>query len=204
MTTIQEISLLNVDGLVRILFMAADPSDTARLRLGKEIDGIRERLNSSTERDRLYLESRHAVRPQDITQAIFDVEPQIVHFSGHGTTNGALCFESESGSMQTVPPTAIAKIFMLVADQVKCVLLNACYTDSQAKLIAEHIPFVIGMNNSIDDEAAIAFSVGFYKALGANRSIEKAYDFGCVEIETQGFPGHLTPVLYSNSKKKLE
>jgi hypothetical protein len=36
--------------------------------------------------------------------------------------------------------------------------------------------------------AAIAFAVGFYKALGANRSIESAYKFGCVEIYCKEFP----------------
>jgi hypothetical protein len=39
------------------------------------------------------------------------------------------------------------------------------------------------MNQDIGDFAAIAFSVGFYKALAANRSIEEAYQFGCVEIQ---------------------
>ena len=42
----------------------------------------------------------------------------------------------------------------------------------------------------------IAFAVGFYKALAANRSIEDAYKFGCVEIRLQGILEHLKPVLY--------
>ena len=75
--------------------------------------------------------------------------------------------------MQSISPEALAKLFALVADQVECVLLNACYSEIQAKAIVQHIPFVIGMNRAIGDKAAIAFSVGFYKALGANRSIEQ-------------------------------
>lgn len=51
------------------------------------------------------------------------------------------------------------------------------------------------MNQSISDKAAIAFSVGFYQALGAGKSIEQAYDFGVVQIRLQGIPEHLTPVL---------
>lgn len=56
------------------------------------------------------------------------------------------------------------------------------------------------MNQSISDEAAIAFAVGFYKALGANRSIEEAFEFGCVEIQLHGIPEYLTPTL---KKKNL-
>jgi hypothetical protein len=52
------------------------------------------------------------------------------------------------------------------------------------------------MNDAIGDQAAIAFAVGFYKALAANRSIEDAYKFGCVEIRLQGIPEHLKPVIY--------
>ncbi|MEC4815964.1 MAG: hypothetical protein SAK29_22225 [Scytonema sp. PMC 1069.18] len=52
------------------------------------------------------------------------------------------------------------------------------------------------MNDSIGDRSAIAFSVGFYKALAANRSIEDAYKFGCVEIQLNNFSEHLKPILY--------
>lgn len=187
---------MNSNGQIKILFLAADPSDIARLRLGQELRDIRERLQLAKERNRFVIESRESVRPGDISQAIFDVEPQIVHFSGHGTSAGELCFEDLLGNYQPVQPEALGALFELVADQINGVVLNACYSEAQAKAIAEHIPFVIGMNQAINDEAAIAFAVGFYKALGAGQTIDKAFKFGCVEIRLQGIPAHLTPVLY--------
>ena len=39
---------------------------------------------------------------------------------------------------------------------------------------------VIAMDREIEDEAALAFSAGFYQGLGAGRSIEDAYRLGCV------------------------
>lgn len=74
-------------------------------------------------------------------------------------------------------------------------MLNACFSETQAEGIAKHIPYVIGMSNEIGDKAAIAFSIGFYQALGAGRSIEEAYKLGCVQIIMQGIPEDLTPVL---------
>lgn len=187
---------MNSDNSITILFLASDPSDASRLRLGQELRDIQQRLQLARQREKFVLEQRMSVRPTDISQAILNVEPHIVHFSGHGTNTGELCFEDELGKIQPVTPDALAALFALVNEQVNCVVLNACYSETQAKAIAEHIRFVIGMNQAIGDKAAIAFAVGFYTALGANRSIEKAYKFGCVQIQLQGIPEHLTPVLY--------
>lgn len=186
---------------IKILLLTADPSDLARLRLGQETREIRERLQLSKQRDRFDLLPRESVRTEDLTQAIFDVEPQIIHFSGHGTSTGELCFENSLGKTQPVPSDALSNLFQLVADQVACVILNSCHSEIQAKAIAEHIPFVIGMSDRIGDEAAITFAVGFYKALGAGRSIEDAYKFACIEIQLQGILEESVPVFYGKATK---
>ena len=191
-----------VNNPVKILFLAADPSDQSRLRLGQEVRNIKDRLRIAKETGKYQLEQRESVRVGDITQAIFDFEPQIIHFSGHGSSQGELCFEDESGTAKPVEADALAAMFELFAPQVNCVVLNACYSEIQACAISKHIPFAIGMNDAIGDKAAIAFAVGFYKALGANRSIEEAYKFGCVEIRLQGIPEHLKPVIYVKKKSQ--
>ncbi len=53
----------------------------------------------------------------------------------------------------------------------------------------------LGMNKELGDAAAIAFSVGFYKALGGGRDVEDAYRFGIAELKLLAIPEHLTPVL---------
>ncbi|MHC5763879.1 MAG: CHAT domain-containing protein, partial [Nostoc sp.] len=71
-----------------ILFLASEPSNTARLRVGQELRDIQEKLQLARMREQYSLVQRTAVRPHDITQAILDIEPSIIHFSGHGTSNG--------------------------------------------------------------------------------------------------------------------
>ncbi|MDJ0615982.1 MAG: pentapeptide repeat-containing protein [Calothrix sp. MO_192.B10] len=181
---------------IKIMFLASDPTDAARLRLGQELRDIKQRLKLAKQRERFVLQQQMSVRSSDISQALLEFEPMIVHFSGHGTNNGELWFENEVGKIQPVKPEALANLFALVSQQVKCVVLNACYSETQAKSIAEHIQFVIGMNQAIGDEAAIAFAVGFYTAIGANRPIPEAYQFGCTQIQLEGIPENLTPVLY--------
>nr|MDZ8061865.1 anti-sigma factor antagonist [Nostoc sp. EkiNYC01] len=185
--------------IIKILFLAADPSDKTRLRLGQELRDIQEKLQLSKQRQKFVLKLITSVRPGDMSQAILDIEPQIVHFSGHGNNTGDLCFENQQGQSQFIDPEALADLFDLVSDYVSCVLLNACYSEIQAKTIAMHIPFVIGMNKAIGDKAAIIFAIGFYKALGAGYSFEKAYKFGCVEMRLESIGEHLTPVIHTKS-----
>ncbi|MDY9927799.1 SIR2 family protein [Methanosarcina sp.] len=182
--------------MVSILFLAADPTDASRLRLGEEFREIQEKLKLAKLRDNFRLElPQMSVRPSDISQALLDTQPQIVHFSGHGTPTGALCFENLVGKAHPIGPDALAALFEQFSGQVNCVVLNACYAEIQAKAIAKHIKYVIGMNQAIGDKAAIAFATGFYQALGGGRSIDDAYRLGCVQIQLQNIPEHLTPVL---------
>ncbi|MBD2168928.1 CHAT domain-containing protein [Calothrix membranacea FACHB-236] len=184
-----------IQPVLSILFLSADPTDASRLRLGEELREIQEKLQLAKLRDRFELHQRFSTRPTDMIQALLDVQPQVVHFSSHGNASGALCFENDLGRIHLIEPDTLAALFEQFVNQVNCVVLNACYSEIQANVIAEHIKYVIGMNTIIGDKAAIAFSTGFYQALGAGRTIEEAYKLGCVQIRLQGISEHLTPVL---------
>ena len=192
--------VLSIGTSMSILLLSSDPTDASRLRIGEEFRGIQDKLQLATLRERFKLNQRMSIRPVDISQALLDLQPQIVHFSGHGSASGALCFETQLGQIHPVSPDALAALFKQFATQVKCIILNACYSKDQAIAIAEHIDYVIGMSQAIGDKAAISFAVGFYQALGAGRTIQDAYELGCVQIRLQGIPEHLTPVLIEKGK----
>ena len=177
----------------KILILAASPTDIPRLRLEKEIREIEEGLRLAKERDSFNLKQRLAVRPEDLRRALLEYEPQIVHFCGHGETDG-IFLENEAGTKQLVPKDALANLFKLFAKRgVQCVVLNACYSDVQAEEISQYINFVVGMSKAVGDQAAIQFAVGFYDALGAGWSYEEAYELGCNAIALSGIPEELTP-----------
>ena len=184
--------------VLTILFLAANPKGTEQLHLDEEVREISEGLLRSQNRENFKLEQRWAVRPRDVQRALLQLNPQIVHFSGHGAGSKGLLFESQYANITFVDADTLANLFKLFADRVRCVILNGCYTEIQAEAIAQHIPYVIGMNKAIGDRAAIDFAVGFYDALGAGRSIEFAYEFGRNAIQMARIPEHLTPVLKKN------
>lgn len=185
-----------------ILFLSANPKDTLPLRLDEELREIDAGLRRARKHEKFTLSQRWAVRPRDIRQAMLDTKPQIVHFSGHGVAKGGLILEDVNGQSQLVEPLALAGLFELFENEVECVLLNACYSETQAEAIVNHIGYVIGMSNAIGDKAAIEFAVGFYDALADGKSIEIAYKFGCNAIQLQGIPEHLTPILKARSVLK--
>ena len=179
----------------KILILSANPKGTTQLRLGEEIREIKEGLRRAKRRERFVIESEEAVRYRDIRRSLLEHEPQILHFSGHGAGEEGLVFEDETGQEKLVDAEALAELFDLFADQLECVVLNACYSELQARAIAQHIPYVVGMKKAIGDKAAIEFSVGFYDALGAGRDYVFAHKFGCNAIALADIPEKLTPFL---------
>jgi hypothetical protein len=179
----------------KILILAANPKDTTDLRLDKQVQEIDEGLRRAKNRDHFAVESRLAIRPRDLSRALHDTEPQIVHFGGHGAAEG-LILEDDAGLAKLVNKQALSELFSLFSHRIECVVLSACYSVSQAEAISKHIPYVIGMSKEIGVPAALAFSIGFYDALGAGRSYEDAYSFGCNAIHLLSIPEHLIPILH--------
>ncbi|MFN6498759.1 MAG: CHAT domain-containing protein [Nostoc sp. DedQUE01] len=176
--------------------LASSPTNASRLRLDKEVREIDEGLRRAKQREQFSLQQRWAVRTNDLRRALLDFNPQIVHFCGHGSGDRGLVLENDAGNAQLVATNALASLFKLFAKEgVECVVLNACYAEVQALAISQHINYVVGMSDEISDDAALKFAVGFYDALGAGRSYEDAYEFGCNAIALEGIPEELTPVL---------
>ncbi len=190
---------------VKILILSTNPKNTRRLRLDEEISKVMKALRRSKYRDQFEIQSEFALHIDDIQEVLLDHEPHIVHFIGHGNKDG-LFAENEQGNATLIDPDALAELFQLFAGQIEFVVLNACYSESQATAISRHIDYVIGMKSEITDEAGIEFAKGLYKALFAGKSIEEALQFGCnaIRIVFPKFNEHLIPVLKKGEDFKIE
>lgn len=177
-----------------ILILAANPKNTTRLRLDQEVREISNGLERARMRDQFRLKQVWAARPADVRRAMLDLQPNIVHFCGHGGSEG-IFFEDDEGQANLVEAETLANFFGLFKDSVECVILNACYSEIQARAIAEHIPYVIGMPKEVGDDTAIEFAVAFYDAIGAGRSYEFAYNVACNALQWANLPDSLRPIL---------
>ena len=155
----------------KILILEANPHKD--LSLNDEIRDLRNVIRQSRDRKEFQIDIGLSVRSTDLQQLMLDYEPNIVHFCGHGTGQDGLVFLDKK-----ISTDAISNLFKLCKDHLQCVVLNACYSRVQADKIVQYIPYVIGMMQEIKDDAAIAFSIGFYRALGFGRTFEDAFKFG--------------------------
>jgi hypothetical protein len=113
-------------------------------------------------------------------------------------------FETAIGREEPVGSEALSNLFRPFANQVECVLLNACYSNVQANSIVDHIDYVIGMNQAIHDHVATAFSKGFYRALDHGCSVEEAFELGYNAIQLEISGGSGVRLLHPEIERKLQ
>lgn len=183
----------------KILFLAATPEDQVILNVGRELRKIKNELEKSTYRDKFDLKSETAVKISTITKAMLVEEPQIVHFSGHGSGEQGLVVEDDAGNVAFLPTQNVDELFELFKDTVNCVVLSACYSKEQAEVISKHGIYVIGMNDKMADSEAIKFSVGFYQTLGEGKDYEFAFKIARIQINDTDYTN--IPELWYNGKK---
>jgi hypothetical protein len=193
-----------MDKKVKMLFLAANPKDTSQLSLDEEIRGIKQALLQAEFRDKFDVEQEWAVRVSDLQSYLLRHKPDILHFSGHGSLSNEIILQDTDGNSKPVSSRALGQLFAVLKDNIRCVVLNACYSEPQAQAVAKHIDCVIGMSKAIGDSAAISFAIAFYQALGFGRDIKTAFDCGCVQIDLESLNEQDTPKLLALNRDPKE
>ena len=179
-----------------ILFLAANPSGTSRLALDEECAAIDRELRLVSRATAMAFIAKWAVTADEMMRHLIELQPTVIHFSGHGapgavpgrfrtcrdtsmddaTVRSGIYLQSDNGGSQLVEGRALMKMIRSAASSARIVVLNACYSETQAAAVSGVVDCVVGMTGAIDDEAARSFAVGFYRALGNGRSVGNALD----------------------------
>tara|TARA_R110002050_G_scaffold95106_4_gene197989 strand:+ start:9115 stop:10173 length:1059 start_codon:yes stop_codon:yes gene_type:complete len=186
----------NIPEKITVLFLASNPIDQVQLRLDEEARSITEMITKSKHRDSIRFQTCWAVQPKDILQAINEYNPSIVHFSGHGSDNDEIIFQTNNGMAKIVSKEAIVQTMMASSEEIRLVFFNTCYSRNQAEAVVEHVEATVGMNTSIGDEAALTFSSQFYSAIGFGFSVDKAFEQAKALLMLEGIPEQDTPELF--------
>lgn len=181
---------------IKILFLAANPIDVKyRLRLDEEFKQIRKKLRGGEKRDCFDLVAEWAVTAEDLQEILLTHQPHILHFSGHGSKTQGIVLEDKDGKMCLLDKRAFANLLKALKENIRIVVLNACYAKDQGNQLKEIVDFTIGMNKVIGDEAAIVFASHFYQGLAFGKSVQTAFELGRGQLDLSKIPESSTPQL---------
>jgi hypothetical protein len=182
-----------------VLFLAADPASYNNaelpLALDEEIHLIRDRLRGTKFQHQILIDSQWAVRPQDLLRTLNETIPDILHFSGHGTHTSELVLAGPDGEPQPVSVDAIELLFSAFSGRIKIVLLNACYSEGQARAITRYVDAALGMNGTVGDEAARFFAASFFEVIGWGQSLQEAFEKARTGVALSGGATSIRPIL---------
>jgi len=184
---------------VKILLLAANPLDTPPLEIDRETEAVVDALQRAEHGRQFKVEQYHSVYYTDLQSILMRERPHIVHFSGHGSESGEIIMQDESGMSHPISSSSLGRLFSLLKDNIRCVVLNACYTEKQAKEIVKHIDCVVGMSRAIQDETSIRFAKAFYEALGFGKDVRTSFDLACLQIDFSGLGEEDSPKLLASA-----
>ncbi len=212
-----------------VLFLSANPSQTALLKLKDEHSNIAIELQHSA----IQVKSERAISFSEFSKAIYDTKPRIVHFSGHGDLKvpevveayrtrgigkpednkkkgiqeeepGIILFDETKRNPFFVKASVLRRTFKTMVQRqnipIEAVIFNACHSEQQAKAVSEVGVSVIGTSHEIKDAAALAFSTGFYSALARGENIVDSLDWAINQVMAYGEPEDRF-TLYKDGKK---
>jgi hypothetical protein len=213
-----------------ILFMGANPPNTRALALEVEHSRIAAELALFPQ---FRLPTEKFLAAVEIPKLFIKYRPHIIHFSGHGKdpnsneagetgttrgiahllpkdyekTGGIVVFDDDRRGMKIVEDKALDFVFRSAVEKLKIpiqvVVFNSCFSESQAKVIGQVVPYVIGTARAIEDDIAIAFSTGFYFGLAQGQSIEEAFVSGKMQAVLTDTAAENLILLYKNGEKEV-
>ena len=173
---------------IRILFLSANPWTTGRILVDEEAREIFERIQEGPYRDRFELHKHTATRAIDLQRLLLFHQPHIVHFSGHASKKHKIILGSAPGRGKTIDQQGLVEVLGLYSQHLRLVVLNACFTKTQARSITEVIDYSVGTGKGIGDKGSVAFAGAFYRALGFGKSIRDAFNSARAELVLTKMP----------------
>lgn len=187
--------------VVSVLFASASPDHQSFLRSDRELRAISEECERSPGPGAFKFNWVPAASDESLRRTILRTSPDILHLSSHGTKD-AVVLEDGSGGAIELTGGALAGL-LASAPNLKLVILNACYSEAQARALLSRVPAVVGMSRRIRDAVAIKFVMNLYMALAHGASVRDAFAAGVNAIECGQMPGQDVPVLLPDGAPHL-
>lgn len=184
------------DPIVRVLFVSANVVETRLLGIDRELNQVQTLVDATTHRDRFALSTMPDIDITQVAHQLQKVRPKVLHFSGHGTDEGALIMRGPSGGHLPIKPDGLAKLLGILGDSLKLIVLNACFSDALSqKIVAQMDVVVLGMTRLVQDATALQYARGLYQTLFHGATIREAHDAAAAILAAMGQVDAEAPLL---------
>ena len=180
-----------------VLYLTANPDEQNALRVDAEVRQVKEAVRGSVLRDNIIIHQSPAADLNSLMDGLNDHRPSIVHFSGHGYSDGIAVDHAKvkrpKGKVITFD--ILGQALSATDNPPRVVVLNACQSAGASKALIPPAQAIVVMRDSISDLAAAAFSAKFYPAIAAGQSMKSAFEQGRVAIANVSLKEAATPAL---------
>lgn len=187
--------LLEAQKPLIVLLVLADPTYTmatsagqqpqpigSYLQLSREQQILDDALRLAKHRDKFKLEVISNANTDDFALRVKEIDPTIIHFSGHGDREGVY-FSTIDGTVKPVSNRYLKRIFERAsAQKLRSVVMNCCYS-AEAFQSGFAGQGAIVMEGIIYSSTAIKFTRQLYNFIGAGYSFEEAFDDAMLAID---------------------
>lgn len=196
---------------LRILGVVSSPDDLPKLDVRREKTNLEEVLTSLAH-DRKAEVVWAPSTWKDLQHNLLRGQWHAMHYIGHGgfdqkKDKGVLALTDKDGHMVLVGASELVDLLGQANPTPRLVVLNSCsgavsgvdlFSGTAAALIRGGATAVVAMQYEISDQAAVAFSGGFYDAIANGLGVDAAVSAGRVAIIgwRAGTLEWLSPVLY--------
>ena len=161
-----------------ILFVGPNNSTTAKLSLEEEFAKVRDAFSfkrgSEFWSQRVVFERLFFASKNDLVQGLLKHNPTILHFACHGQKSALELFQGDLGadvSLQAMAGWSDADN----KTNLHLIVANAWNSFLFAQSLSQHVDFVIGHDQPVEDRVAIDFAESLYLGLGAEQSLLESF-----------------------------
>eukprot|EP00961_Rhodomonas_salina_P016615 223931-Rhodomonas_salina.1 len=182
---------------VNILFSGANRDGRAQLNLEKEcraIESACQKVFGLKWTDHVCIRPIFFSRFSELVENLNSWSTTILHFACHGEEECLEFFDDIAGKDDLTRKIS-ATSGSTSPDRVRMVVLNACFSDSLAESLANHVDFVIGHHGPVKDATAINFSSNLYSCIAKGMSLHSSFEATWVPAYT--LRGQADPTMIS-------
>ncbi|UBS32379.1 CHAT domain-containing protein [Altererythrobacter sp. N1] len=184
---------------VRIALLVTNPDINAPLQTAIEARDIQKAIENSPNSSSFAVKVVLAPTFDDLIDSLNRLNPQILHFSGHGGGKSIILDNDRAGQDggEVLDYGMASRLLQATDAKISLIVLAACDTATGVEQLLSERRAIIAMSDSIDDEAACAFSARFYKSIADGVTVEKALIQAKLYLEQKGYRDSDLPTLFA-------